>query len=288
MATVTPTAAPAATRLGPLFAGREFLWGALAVLLVLLVAIVGPWLAQDPAATTLDRRLLPPFSDGHWLGTDALGRDLWARIVTGLEWSIAVAVASTAIAALIGTVLALLAAERAGPVRTLVLQTVDAFLSFPGLVVAIAVIATVGHGYLPLVLTLGGLSWPVFARVIYAEASSLMQRDYVLAARLAGSSRTRILAGHVLPGVAPTLLVMLAFHLADMLVAESALSFLGLGAPLGEPSLGNMLAESRQYLYVAPWLMFVPACAIVLVVVSANLLGDGLTERLRGRARRAP
>lgn len=278
--------APAGSRLRPLLARGELLWGALAVLAVLLVATLGPWLAGDPAATELERRLAPPFGPEHWLGTDALGRDLWARIVTGLEWSLAVAGASTAIAAAIGTVLALLAAERPGWVRGLVLQTVAAFLSFPGLVVAIAVIATVGHGFWPLVLTLGGLSWPVFARVIYAEASSLMQRDYVLAARLAGSSRARVLAGHVLPGVAPTLLVMLAFHLADMLVAESALSFLGLGAPLGAPSLGNMLAESRQYLYVAPWLMFVPAVAIVLVVVSANLLGDGLTARLRGGARR--
>jgi peptide/nickel transport system permease protein len=175
-----------------------------------------------------------------------------------------------------------LAAESGGALRTLVLQLVAAVLSFPGLVVAIAVISVVGHGYWPLTLTLGLLSWPVFARVIYAEARGLLERDYVLAARLAGASRLRILTGHVLPAVAPTLYVMLAFHLADMLVAESALSFLGLGAPLGSPSLGNMLAESRQYLFVAPWLMFVPAAAIVAVVIAANLFGDGLTARVRG------
>ncbi len=267
-------------------AGREFVAGAGAVLLVLAAAVVGPVLAPDPYLTSLGDRLLPPGSAGHWLGTDALGRDLAARILTGLGWSLAVAAVATAIAAAIGTSLALLAAEREGWLRTAILQLVAAVLSFPGLVVAIAVIAVVGHGYWPLTLTLGLLSWPVFARVVYAEARGLLERDYVLASRLAGASRARILAGHVLPGIAPTLYVMLAFHLADMLVAESALSFLGLGAPLGSPSLGNLLAESRQYLYVAPWLMFVPAAAIVVVVIAANLLGDGLTRRTRGARRR--
>jgi ABC-type dipeptide/oligopeptide/nickel transport system permease subunit len=269
-------------------AGREFLVGAGAVLAVLAVAVLGPVLSADPYATALDVRLLPPGTAGHWLGTDALGRDLAARIVTGLGWSLGVAAVATAIAAAIGTSLALVAAEREGWVRTAILQLVAAVLSFPGLVVAIAVIAVVGHGYWPLTLTLGLLSWPVFARVTYAEARGLLERDYVLAARLSGASRVRILAGHVLPGIAPTLYVMLAFHLADMLVAESALSFLGLGAPLGSPSLGNMLSESRQYLFVAPWLMFVPAAAIVAVVIAANLLGDGLTRRTPGARRIDP
>jgi peptide/nickel transport system permease protein len=271
--------------LAPRWAGREFALGAAAVLVVVAVAALGPWFTPDPYATLLDDRLLRPGTGGHWLGTDALGRDLWARIVTGLGWSLGVAAAATALAATLGTLLALLAAERAGWVRTAILQLVAAVLSFPGLVVAIAVIAVVGHGYWPLTLTLGLLSWPVFARVVYAEARGLLERDYVLAARLSGASRRRILTGHVLPGIAPTLYVMLAFHLADMLVAESALSFLGLGAPLGSPSLGNMLAESRQYLFVAPWLMFVPAAAIVAVVIAANLLGDGLARRTPRAAR---
>jgi peptide/nickel transport system permease protein len=269
-------------------AGREFLVGAGAVLAVLAVAVLGPVLAPDPYATALGDRLLPPGTAGHVLGTDALGRDLGSRIVTGLGWSLGVAAVATAIAAAIGTSLALVAAEREGWVRTAILQLVAAVLSFPGLVVAIAVIAVVGHGYWPLTLTLGLLSWPVFARVVYAEARGLLERDYVLAARLSGASRGRILAGHVLPGIAPTLYVMLAFHLADMLVAESALSFLGLGAPLGSPSLGNMLSESRQYLFVAPWLMFVPAAAVVAVVIAANLLGDGLTRRAPGARRIDP
>jgi peptide/nickel transport system permease protein len=269
-------------------AGREFLLGAGAVLAVLAVAVLGPVLSADPYATALDDRLLPPGTAGHGLGTDALGRDLAARIVTGLGWSLGVAAVATAIAAAIGTSLALVAAERKGWIRTAILQLVAAVLSFPGLVIAIAVIAVVGHGYWPLTLTLGLLSWPVFARVTYAEARGLLERDYVLAARLSGASRVRILAGHVLPGIAPTLYVMLAFHLADMLVAESALSFLGLGAPLGSPSLGNMLSESRQYLFVAPWLMFVPAAAIVAVVIAANLLGDGLTRGTRGARRIDP
>jgi peptide/nickel transport system permease protein len=247
------------------------------------------WPGTDPMATDLGRRLAAPGQQGFWLGSDQLGRDLLARILAGLRWSIAVAAASTAIAAVLGIGLGLLAADRPGWLRGLINQLVDMVLSFPGLVIAIVVIAVIGHGFWPLVLTLGILSWPVFARVVYAEARGLLSQDYVLAARLAGSDRHRVLLGHVLPGLAPSLLVMLAFHFADMMIAESALSFLGVGAPLGTPSLGNMLSESRQYLFVAPYMMLLPAAAIVLAVVAANLIGDGLAaagRRASGAAER--
>lgn len=241
------------------------------------LGLLAPWWpGTDPMATDLTRRLAAPGQQGFLLGSDQLGRDLLARILAGLRWSIAVAGTATAIAAVIGVALGLMAADRPGLLRTLINQLVDMVLSFPGLVIAIVVIAVLGHGFWPLVLTLGVLSWPVFARVVYAEARSLLAQDYVLAARLAGSNRVRVLLGHVLPGLAPSLLVMLAFHFADMMIAESALSFLGVGAPLGTPSLGNMLSESRQYLFVAPYMMLLPAAAIVLAVVAANLIGDGL------------
>jgi peptide/nickel transport system permease protein len=142
--------------------------------------------------------------------------------------------------------------------------------------VAICIIAVFGQGFQQLVLTLGFLSWPVFARVVYAEALSLLEREYVLSAQLIGVNRLIILYRHVLPGLRATLMVMLAFHFADMLIAESALSFLGIGAPLGEPTWGNMLAASRDKLFQAPWMMLVPASAIVLAVVTANLVGDGI------------
>lgn len=259
------------------------------VLVAVLAAVAITGLLGDPLAASaiaVEQRLLEPLSGGAAFGTDQLGRSLAARVAAGLGWSLSVAAASAGVAALIGTTLGLLAADRPGRLRTVVLQVVATFQSFPGLVAAIAVVAVIGHGFLPLTLTLGLLSWPVFARVTYAEAQSLLARDYVLAARLAGASRYAVLGGHVLPGLRATLLVMLAFHFADMLIAESALSFLGLGAPLGAPSLGNMLAESRQYLFIAPHLMYVPAIAIVLAVVAANLVGDGLASHWRVGGRR--
>jgi len=169
--------------------------------------------------------------------------------------------------------------------RNLVNRLVDVIIAFPGLVIAICLIAVVGRGFWPLAITLGILTWPFFARVVYAEALSLMKRDYVLAARMFAVSGPRILVRHILPGLRPTLLVMLAFHFADMLIAESALSFLGLGAPLSAPTWGNMLADSRQYLINAPWMMLAPGAAIVLVVVTLNLLGDGIAKASRDRSR---
>jgi peptide/nickel transport system permease protein len=211
---------------------------------------------------------------------------LWSRAVAGLQWSMSCALAANTINLVIGATLGLLAAEREGWPRTIARQITDTLQSFPFLVVAIVVVVIVGHGYWPLVLTLGFLAWPVFMRVVYAEASSIFQRDYVKAARIAGVSRARIMFSHVLPGVRASLFVVFAFHFAGLLIAESALSFLGIGAPLGVPTWGNILAESRQYLLRAPWMLMVPAGAIVIAVITMNLVGDGIAgiSRKSGRS----
>ncbi len=255
--------------------------GALILLLITLVVFAPLLMAHDPAASNLRNRLLAIGAESHWLGTDQLGRDIWSRLLAGLVWSTTAAISATLISLFIGAFLGLSAAASPGWPRTLIRWFTDTVIAFPGLIVAVCVIAIIGQGWLPMVLTLGFLGWPVFARVTYAEALSLMERSYVTSARLQGVSRGSILLGHIAPGVMPTLLAMTAFNCADMLIAESALSFLGIGAPLGAPTWGNMLAESRQYLLRAPWLVFAPGIAIVVVVVAANLLGDGLTRRYR-------
>ncbi len=264
------------------------LWAGLILgaLFLLAIAFGGALQTHDPFAGNLDARFLGVGEKGHLLGTDNLGRDLFSRVIEGLSWSLAAATIATLIACAVGTVLGLVAAQWHGWPRAGINQFVDAALSFPGLMIAIIVVAVVGKGFWPLAITLGALSWPVFARVVYAEARALLVQDYVVAARVLGTGPVAILAGHVLPGLRPTMAVMLAFHFADMLVAESALSFLGLGAPIGVPTWGNLLQESRDFLIVAPWLMAVPAIAIVLLVITANLIGDGLTNRDRGRGRR--
>lgn len=247
-----------------------------------LMVVLAPWLtAHEPDANVLENRLQSFGAAGHWLGTDHIGRDIWSRLLAGLVWSTSAAVSATLISLAIGAILGLSAAGSGGWPRATIRWFTDTVIAFPGLIVAVCVIAIIGQGWLPMVLTLGFLGWPVFARVTYAEALSLMQRSYVTNARLQGVSRRSILGGHVLPGIVPTLLAMTAFNCADMLIAESALSFLGIGAPLGAPTWGNMLAEARQYLLRAPWLVFAPGLAIVVVVVAANLLGDGLTQRYR-------
>lgn len=259
----------------------------LAMVAALVVATL-VWGLNPPASAIngdLLTRLSPPGSPGHLFGSDQLGRDLIARTAGGLPWSMGIALVATLISAGLGALAGLAAAWRPGPVRTVLNHLTDTIIAFPSLVIAVTVIAILGRGFWPLSITLGLATWPIVGRVVYAEALALLKREYVLAAQLFGVSGVRILATHVLPGIRPSLLVALAFTFADMLIAESALSFLGLGAPLSAPSWGNMLADSRQYLFNAPWMMLVPAAAIVFAVVALNLVGDGVATLSRRRAR---
>jgi peptide/nickel transport system permease protein len=248
---------------------------------ILVLAVFGPMLAgYDPQFVNLEQRFVRPFLAQHVFGTDQLGRDLFARLLHGLRWSLSTALCATLLAFAVGTVLGLLAA-RSHSIAGKTIRQVTAFAqSFPVFVLAVSLVAVVGNGFQAIVLILGLVTWPVFCRVVQAEAASLFTREYVLAAEMLQMSPVRLYLRHVLPGLLPSLSVLVPFHFADMLIAESALSFLGIGAPLGSPTWGNMLQESRAYLTNAPWLMLVPALAIVTLVIAANLLGDGLRRRL--------
>jgi len=255
--------------------------GGLFICLLLLSFFAEAFQTHDPVKSDLTQRFLDIGEQGHWLGTDHLGRDVWSRLVAGLQWSMACAFAANVINLVIGTAFGLAAAEREGMLRDVARQITDALQAFPSLIAAIVVVVLVGQGFVPLVLTLGLLSWPIFMRVTNAEASSLYTRDYVKAAQLAGVGRVRIMLGHIVPGLRASLVSVFALHFAALLIAESALSFLGIGAPLGVPTWGNMLAESRQYVLVEPRLLLVPASAIILTVIAANLVGDGLGAQAR-------
>jgi len=243
-------------------------------------ALVKPAAFTEATAVDLWNRLAAPSGDGHWAGSDQLGRDLMARVVAGAPWSLGVAAGATGLALVLGATLGLAAAESRGWARGLILQTTNLALSFPGLVAAVAAVAVLGQGAVTLILVLGLLSWALFARVVYAEALSVRTRDYVAAARIGGVRSPTILWRHVLPALTPSLIAMTVFHFADMLVASSALSFLGVGAPLGAPAWGAMLAESRPYLYQAPWLLAAPAFALAATVLALNLVGDGVSKLL--------
>lgn len=273
-------------RISVLPRGSWLLWaGGLGAVLLLAVVVFGPMLqTHDPYEQILVDRLLAPGERGYLFGTDQLGRDLFSRTIEGFRWSLGIGFVATMIAAIIGTFVGVAAAMRAGVLRVILTRLVDMTIAFPYLVIAVAIIAVVGRGFTALALTLGLVSWPIFARVVYAETLSLMEREYILAAQLLGVSRLRVLFTHLLPGLRPSLMVMWAFMFADLLIAESALSFLGLGAPLAAPSWGNMLSDSREYLATAEWMLAAPGVAIVLAVVTANLIGDGVAANSRRRA----
>ncbi|MFZ4070437.1 MAG: ABC transporter permease [Caulobacterales bacterium] len=249
-----------------------------------VLALIGPALApHDPEHVVLADRLAPPLSPGYLLGTDHLGRDLLSRLLTGLRWSFLVAGTATLIAFALGVALGLFAAVDRGPLGVLIRQIAALTQSLPVFVLAVAIIAVLGNGFTAVALTLGLVTWPMFARVVDAEARSILKRDYIAAAAMMQMGRLRLLVRHVLPGLLSSLSVLVAFHFADMLIAESALSFLGVGAALGQSTWGVMLSDSRAYLLTAPWLLLAPALAVVAIVISFNLVGDGL-RRLYGHA----
>lgn len=255
--------------------------------IVVLAALLHPFLGlPDPGSSVLTDRLKAPGTPGHLLGTDQVGRDVLARVLAGARWSLGIGVTATVLAGFIGIALGVGAAWSKRAARVVLTRAIDVGISFPYLVIAVTVIAVVGRGFWPLALTLGLVAWPTVARIVYAETLSLAQREYVTAARLLGVRGLRSVLSHVLPALRPTVQVVGAFMFADLTVSESGLSFLGLGAPLGEPTWGNMLADSRAYLATAPWLMLVPAAAIVIAVLAANLIGDGLTAREHRRGER--
>jgi peptide/nickel transport system permease protein len=248
------------------------------VALVICTAFTDALAGFDAEAQSLSERLLPPLTDGHLLGTDKLGRDLFARVLHGFRWSLPVGFLAAVIATLLGTVIGVSAGWSENWVRTALTRLIDLGISFPYFVLATAVIAIVGRGFWTLVLVLGLVAWVSMARVIYAETRALKEREYILAARLMGVAPLRIVATYVLRGLRHRIMVMFAFVFADLLVAEAALSFLGIGAPVGTPSWGNMLFTARENIFSAPWMLWAPALAVVLAVVTANFIGDGLND----------
>jgi peptide/nickel transport system permease protein len=254
--------------------------------LIILTAIFATMLRpHDPGASDLTNRFLGLGSPGHPLGTDELGRDVLSRVLSGFRWSLGVSLLAASVAAVLGTAIGLCAGWSRGRLRAILTRVIDMGISFPTLVIAVVVLAVAGRGFFSMALTLGGVSWPMFARVIFAETSSVREREFVTASRIIGASAIRTVLTNVLPAVRPTLVAMMAFAFADLLIAESGLSFLGLGAPLGTPTWGNMLAEGRSSLVDSPWIMAAPATAIILAVLAANLIGDGIATNFRKKSR---
>lgn len=283
------SAEPAPAARGRLGRSLRRNWAALLGLallgLLVLAAAAAPLLAPyDPQLNNLGARLRAPapFS-GDWrylLGTDQLGRDVLSRLLYGGRVSLSVGVLAVAIAGTVGVALGLLAGYHGGLVDRVVMRLCDIQLGMPFILLAIALIAVLGAGLrnLVLVLSLGG--WVIYARIVRGQALSVREREYVLAARALGQRDLPLIARHLLPNVITPVIVIASFAVAQNIILESALSFLGLGAPPDLPSWGGMLADARQYMATAWWLSMLPGLAIMLSVLCINLVGDWLQDYL--------
>jgi len=257
--------------------------GAAIVALIIFAALIGPLLVRiNPLAIDLTHALARP-GPGHWLGCDSLGRDMLARILWGARLSLAVSTSVVMFSLITGSLIGGAAALAGGTVDGLVVRAVDVVLAFPGFLLAIALAAILGTGLIDLVVALTAMGWTGYARLVRGEVLSLREREYVEAARALGAGEGRLLLRHLLPGLAGPLIVQATFGVGGIIVAEAALSFLGLGARPPAPSWGNMLDAGRQFLLVAPHLTTAPGAAIGLAVLGFNLLGDGLAQALDRR-----
>lgn len=279
---------------GDFFGSRLALGGLVLLAALLLAALAAPLLSpQNPydllQLDVLDARLVPGTPNGagtytYWLGTDGQGRDLWSAILYGLRISLTVGVGSAAIAGVLGTLLGLLAAYAGGRVDSLIMRTVDLLLSFPAILVAMMMLAFLGKGIGNVILTLVVLEWAYYARTARGQALVESRREYVEAARGQGIPGWRIVTGHILPNCLPPLIVIASLQVARAITLEATLSFLGLGVPVTEPSLGLLIANGYQFMLSdAYWISFFPGIALLLTVVAINLVADRLREVLNPR-----
>ncbi len=259
---------------------KSFLVGGILVLLLLLTAALSfVWTPYSATELDVPHRLALP-SASHWLGTDGLGRDIVSLLIVGARNSIAVGVIAVGIGIVFGVTLGLLAAARRGWVEELVMRFADFTFAFPALLSAIMLTAVYGPGLVVSIIAIGIFNIPVFARISNAAAQSVWAREYILAARACGKGPWRITFEHVLPNIASILIVQATIQFAIAILAEAALSYLGLGTQPPTPSWGRMLNEAQAMLFQAPRLAIWPGLAIALSVLGLNLMGDGLRDLL--------
>ena len=257
---------------------RSFAVGATLSALVLLTAGVSlVWTPQSATALNIARRLRPP-SAANLLGTDHLGRDVLSMLMTGAQNSLAVGVVAVTIGVVLGVALGLTAAARRGWIEELVMRFSDFAFAFPAILSAIMITAVMGPGGVNSIIAIGIFNIPVFARLARGSAGTIWTRDFVLAARMSGKGPLRISLEHVLPNILNVIIVQATTAFAVAILAEAALSYLGLGTQPPYPSWGRMLNEAQTFLYQAPRLAILPGAAIAIAVLGLNLLGDGLRD----------
>ena len=282
----TPLLRGPASFLQRAFKHRSFLLGAvLTFLLVFAASLSWVWTPWSPYEIDMSRKLQRP-SAAHWLGTDPFGRDVASLLLVGARNSILVGVIAVSIGLFIGAGLGLLAAAKRGWVEEVIMRLADFTFAFPAILSAIMMTAVFGAGIVNSIIAIGIFNIPNFIRVTRASAVAVWSREYVLAARACGKGPFRITLDHVLPNISSVLIVQVTIRFAIAILAEAALSYLGLGTQPPQPSWGRMLAEAQTLLFQAPLLAVFPGVAIVMAVLGLNLLGDGLRDLMDPRLAR--
>lgn len=256
------------------------------VLVILVLAVIfANVVAADPYQENLFERFQPP-SLSHLLGTDQFGRDQLSRVLYGGRASLTVGLGSMLISVVIGLVVGLQAGLFRGWWDALLMRITDGVAAFPSIFLIVAVTAVFGANLVNVLIIIGCTTWPVIARLVRSEVLSLREREYILASTVGGASTWRIMRHHLMPNVAPTLIVAATLQVAFAVLTEAALSFLGLGVTPPTPSWGNMLTIAQDNMFVAPWVVLAPGGAIIITVLCLNFVGDGLRESLDPRLRR--
>jgi peptide/nickel transport system permease protein len=260
------------------------LFGACVLTLFILVAIFAPLIApMDPLEISSNRRAAP--SSAHWLGTDEVGRDVLSRLIYGARVSLRVGLVAIGIALTFGAILGMVAGFVGGWIDSLIMRLTDIMLAFPGILLAIAVVAVLGPSLFNVMIAVGVESIPAYIRTARGSTLSVKEMEYVTGARTIGSSSLRIIARHILPNVAAPLIVLATIGIAGSILSAAGLSYLGLGAQPPTPEWGAMLSSARSFVRDAWWIATFPGIAIMLVVLALNLLGDGLRDILDPRMR---
>ena len=258
---------------------------------IFLVAILAPWIMpQDPLKVSIRDRLKPPgyvAEDGRMfiLGTDAVGRDVLSRVILGSQLSLLISVSAVLIAAVIGSTIGLVSGFFRGATEAVIMRLADIWLAFPEILLALSVTAVLGPSVTNLIVALGLSRWVSYVRLVRGNVLSIREQEFVTAARSVGVSSPRIMFRHVLPNVFDVIVILAALHLGQMIILESALSFLGLGIQPPTPSWGGMIGDGRIYLHNAWWVATFPGLAIAITVLLAGLFGDAVRDALDPRFR---
>ncbi len=259
---------------------RVVLVGVGLVVFELLLAVFGPLLIPyEPQRQDLFHTLAPPSRD-HLLGTDDLGRDVLSRLAHGSRISLTIGLTAVFAAGIPGVLLGLLVGYKGGTLDNVVMRFTDAVMAFPGIVLTLTIVAVLGQGIFNLIIAIGVAGWPNYARLTRGQVLAVREYDFVLAVRTVGASQSRIMLRHVLPNAINPAIVAMSLGVGFAIVAESGLSFLGLGVLPPTPTWGSMIQTGFQVLEIAPWLVMAPGVMIFLAVLGFNLLGDGLREAL--------